>query len=250
VHTTLLDNDLYRIIYGNISYCVFMLVVPLATLTVLNLRLMAALKDVNQKRREMQSARQRQDNNVTLVLIVVVIVFSVCQFPALVTQLSWNFLPDSARQCGGFQFYFSRISNALVIANSAVNFLIYFRFNNRFRTILGQIIPGRSSSAGYGVSVSRRQHLISMTTVAAKDSTTEHLVAAATRVGVGRSGNTSASAGLLPIATAEHQLTTAGDGSAPTPTTMEPISPQGGGTNVDDIGANGSASFCETATSM
>lgn len=91
--------------YTRSLYTVFMLVIPLATLTVLNVRLMAALKDVHQKRRQMQSARQQHDNNVTLVLIVVVIVFSMCQFPALVTQLSWNFLPDSARHCGGFQFY-------------------------------------------------------------------------------------------------------------------------------------------------
>jgi len=84
----------------------------------------------------------RHDNNVTLVLIVVVIVFSVCQFPALVTQLSWNFLPNEARLCGGFQFYFSRISNALVVTNSAVNFVIYLRFNKRFRSILRQKIPG------------------------------------------------------------------------------------------------------------
>jgi len=87
------------------------------------------------------------DNNVTLVLIVVVIVFSVCQFPALVTQLSWNFLPNTARLCGGFQFYFSRISNALVVTNSAVNFLIYLRFNKRFRTILRSMIFGPDPNA-------------------------------------------------------------------------------------------------------
>ena len=89
----------------------------------------------------------RHDNNVTLVLIVVVIVFSVCQFPALVTQLSWNFLPNTARLCGGFQFYFSRVSNALVVTNSAVNFVIYLRFNKRFRSILRQMIFGQDPAA-------------------------------------------------------------------------------------------------------
>jgi len=96
------------------------------------------------------------DNNVTLVLIVVVIVFSVCQFPALVTQLSWNFLPNEARLCGGFQFYFSRISNALVVTNSAVNFVIYLRFNKRFRSILAQMVFGPESA-----SVGRRHPLLS-----------------------------------------------------------------------------------------
>lgn len=84
----------------------------------------------------MQSARQAQDNNVTFVLIIVVIVFSVCQAPALLNQIFWNTLKDPARCCGGFQFYYSRISNLLVIFNSAVNFPIYAVFNTRFRQVL------------------------------------------------------------------------------------------------------------------
>jgi len=84
----------------------------------------------------LQSVRQAQDNNVTLVLIIVVIVFSVCQAPALLNQIFWNVLDNSARDCGGFQFYYSRVSNMLVVTNSAVNFPIYAVFNTRFRHVL------------------------------------------------------------------------------------------------------------------
>jgi len=88
-----------------------------------------------------QSARQAQDNNITLVLIIVVIVFSVCQAPALLNQIFWNVLDDDARKCGGFQFYYSRVSNMLVVLNSAVNFPIYAVFNTRFRQVLvGQVL--------------------------------------------------------------------------------------------------------------
>lgn len=101
-----------------------------------------------------QSVRQAQDNNVTLVLIIVVIVFSVCQAPALLNQIFWNVLDDAARDCGGFQFYYSRISNMLVVTNSAVNFPIYAVFNTRFRQVLTtQVMPclGRhGSSVGSG----------------------------------------------------------------------------------------------------
>jgi hypothetical protein len=89
----------------------------------------------------MQSARQAQDNNVTLVLIIVVIVFCVCQAPALLNQIFWNVLDSAARECGGFQFYYSRVSNMLVVFNSAVNFPIYAVFNTRFRHVLvGQVL--------------------------------------------------------------------------------------------------------------
>ena len=89
----------------------------------------------------------------TLVLIIVVIVFSVCQAPALLNQIFWNVLDDAARHCGGFQFYYSRISNILVITNSAVNFPIYAVFNTRFRQVLTtQVMPclGRGSSVSSG----------------------------------------------------------------------------------------------------
>jgi len=100
-----------------------------------------------------QSVRQAQDNNVTLVLIIVVIVFSVCQAPALLNQIFWNVLDDAARDCGGFQFFYSRISNMLVVTNSAVNFPIYAVFNTRFRQVLTtQVMPclGRVSTVGGG----------------------------------------------------------------------------------------------------
>ena len=140
-YTDLGQNMFYLIIYGNIFYLIFMLSLPLLMLTILNIRLMRALKELSRKRAEMQSARQQQDNNVTLVLIVVIIVFTICQSPALATQILWNILSDSARDCGGFQYYFSRISNLLVIVNSSVNFVIYYSFNTRFRQVLRQLMP-------------------------------------------------------------------------------------------------------------
>lgn len=234
VHTSLMDNHHYRIIYGNIAYCVFMLVIPLVTLTVLNVRLMAALKDVNQKRREMQSARQQQDNNVTLVLIVVVIVFSVCQFPALVTQLSWNFLPDSARLCGGFQFYFSRISNALVIANSAVNFIIYCRFNKRFRSILRQLIRGRSAASGstgsFGGVSARRHPLTSSVTATTRCSTVGNATAMTLRFNGRRCRNSTSGLFKTPVTGVKMSMTNIA--TLPTTATAVPASRP-----VDDVDA-------------
>jgi hypothetical protein len=135
-HTMMASSKLYNIIYSNILYTIFLLSLPLVILTVLNIRLIKALNELQRKRAEMQSLRQQQDNNVTLVLVVVIIVFTVCQSPALINQILWNTLPDSARICGGFQFYFRPLSNTLVIFNSAVNFFIYLFFNTRFRQVL------------------------------------------------------------------------------------------------------------------
>lgn len=57
------------------------------------------------------------------------------QAPALVTQFLWSALPDAQRYCGGVQFYYSQLTNLLVIANSSVNFVVYLTFNTRFRQV-------------------------------------------------------------------------------------------------------------------
>jgi len=161
VHTNFAQASWYRIAYSNVMYTIFICVLPLLILTALNVRLMTALNDLKRKRREMQSARQQQDNNITLVLIVVIMVFSICQFPALLTQIFWTVLSDEARICGGFQFYFSRISNLLVTANSALNFFVYFSFNQRFRFVLAHMLginthPLTSTNNCAGAGVSRK----------------------------------------------------------------------------------------------
>jgi hypothetical protein len=87
IYTALGDNKIYNLVYGNALYTIFMLALPLTTLTVLNVRLMRALKAIGRRRAELQRGsgrpncrqQQAQDNNVTLVLIIVVLVFTFCQ---------------------------------------------------------------------------------------------------------------------------------------------------------------------------
>ena len=137
-YTSLGKNHIYRVTYENICYLIFILTVPLLILTVLNIRLIKALKDLKKRRSEMQTRQQQQDNNVTLVLVVVVLVFSVCQLPSLINHLLWTIYPQDQRECMRFHWYLRHICNLLVVVNSATNFLIYMIFNTRFRGILLQ----------------------------------------------------------------------------------------------------------------
>ena len=128
--------ELYHVIYDNVLYMIFLLVLPISILIVLTIRLITAMNAHRRIQIEMRTLHNHDDTNVTFVLVIVVIVVIACQLPALVNQVLWNVLPNEARKCGGFQFYMSPIANMLVILNSAVNFVIYTLFNKSFRDVL------------------------------------------------------------------------------------------------------------------
>ena len=124
-----------EIIYYNILYSIVMLIIPLCTLVTLSVRLIKELKQVEMRRKTMVSTDRtdRAESNVTLTLVTVLIVFSICQAPALFTQIFWSILSDAQRECGGFQFYWSPLANCLVMLNSSINFALYFTTNTKFR---------------------------------------------------------------------------------------------------------------------
>jgi len=57
VLTSLGDSDIYYVIYSNILYLIFLLYLPLVSLTFVNVRLISALKALKRKRQEMQQVR-------------------------------------------------------------------------------------------------------------------------------------------------------------------------------------------------
>lgn len=141
------ESDSYKYVYKNVLYLIFLFILPLFILLILSYRLIMALKDFRRRRATMRfsssnsSSNLSQDNGATVVLIAVVLVFFCCQTPALANQILWTILPNCLRRCGGFQHYFSRLSNALVILNSAVNFLVYYSVNARFKqTFLEKVL--------------------------------------------------------------------------------------------------------------
>ena len=145
------QNRLYQLVYGNISYFIVMFFVPLLTLVALNYKLIEALRATRRRRQSMQSVEHhvsRSEDDITLTLIVVVLVFLVTQTPALVTQLAlFYYMSGSSQGCGHWLFYYERVSDLLVVLNSAINFIIYCFCNRRFRQILAILLCKNSRMA-------------------------------------------------------------------------------------------------------
>ena len=152
--TTLSDigcNQIYQILYTNVLYCIVMFLVPLITLIILNTLLIKALRRTKKKRAMMltsssNSMQSRSEDDITLVLIVVVVVFVVCQTPALVTQVLMSLMSETSRSCPSPFFYYERISDLMVVANSSMNFLIYCFCSIKFRQILVELVCGKKSA--------------------------------------------------------------------------------------------------------
>ena len=110
---------LFRVVYGNVIYCVIMFVIPLTSLAFINFRLYTFLCQQG------NVGRRSSESDVTRSLVAIVIVFIVCQLPALVTQLLSASLDRTQQVCPSAFFYYARLSDACVVINSVVNVIIY-----------------------------------------------------------------------------------------------------------------------------
>jgi hypothetical protein len=70
----------------------------------------------------------------TVMLIGVVVIFIVCQFPALVSRTLWAFEEDPSAAFTRLPMYtLNEVANFLVLLNSSVNIVPYYFFGRRFR---------------------------------------------------------------------------------------------------------------------
>lgn len=105
------------------------------------------------------------EDDITLTLVVVVVVFVVCQTPALVTQVLVSTHSggsdqddqegDDGLSCPSPLFFYVRLSDLLVVVNSAINFVIYCFCSRRFRQSFKCLVlasqggsSGRAGTAG------------------------------------------------------------------------------------------------------
>ena len=139
--TALGKNKIYQILYGNVLYFLVMFLVPLVTLVILNCKLIKGLRRTRHKRAQLLKTHNddtcsKSEEDITYMLIVVVLVFVVCQAPAILTQILRVFLDKDHRGCPRFIFYYERLSDLMVVLNSSMNFLIYCFCSEKFRRIL------------------------------------------------------------------------------------------------------------------
>ena len=137
----LIEHKTYNIVYENVSYCLFVFLIPLLILIVLNVHLVQELKKAQQNRKAISSRKNADENNITLVMIVIILVFIVCQTPASINQILFYTIGQSntGDTCTDYEKYY-HISNVLITTNSSLNFIIYCLFRRQFQQELVSLL--------------------------------------------------------------------------------------------------------------
>ena len=141
------QNETYNKVYFSWLYLPIMCIVPLLTLAVMNLFLILAVRKSHRQRRDM-NVRQSRENNVTIMLVSVVIVFIICQVPALVYNLMFAIHRRDTQASFAYKML-SEVRNFLVGFNSAINFLLYCALGQKFRRIFLHTFFRRCISESY-----------------------------------------------------------------------------------------------------
>lgn len=127
------QNHVYLQVYFSWLYVPIMCIVPLLVLSILNTFLILAVRKSQRQRKDM-NVKQSRENNVTIMLVTVVIVFIICQVPALVYNIAFAIDNAYVQLNFGYQVL-STLRNFLVNFNSAINFLLYCALGQKFRRI-------------------------------------------------------------------------------------------------------------------
>jgi len=139
-------SDSYTTYYPWIVDCLLMSVIPFIILLILNVLLVVSVRrstrylDQNSLRSytpgSMHPSAQRDEYQITIMLISTVVVFFICQAPYVIytALINVNKFHPSA---GLFQFHY--IVMVLLTLKSAVNFIAYCWFSGKFRSTLKRI---------------------------------------------------------------------------------------------------------------
>jgi hypothetical protein len=133
--TTSFGSDpIFQKVYLSYMYVPVIFLIPFLILSVLNIFLVLAVKKSQRTRAEM-NARTARENNLTIMVIVVVLVFLICQILAMIDNIYLTTVPQSQLNQNEYFIRFSGISTDMVCLNSAINFLLYCVFGNKFRKV-------------------------------------------------------------------------------------------------------------------
>jgi 7 transmembrane receptor (rhodopsin family) len=122
-------NPVYINVYIHWMYLIVINVIPLSAITYFNLQIFIRVKKVNKMRYQL-TQREMQDIKLTSMLFCVVVVFLICNAPAVLINIYESLLTKLM-----IDDRLVKISNFLITLSSSVNFIIYVVLVKKFRLV-------------------------------------------------------------------------------------------------------------------
>jgi hypothetical protein len=122
-------NEYYIKYYIHWMYLIVVNIIPLTGITYFNLQIFMRVKKVNRMRYQL-TKREMQDIKLTSMLFCVVIVFLVCNVPAVLINIHESFWPNVM-----IDDRYVKFSNFMIALSSSVNFIIYVVLVKKFRLV-------------------------------------------------------------------------------------------------------------------
>ncbi|XP_058445990.1 FMRFamide receptor [Malaya genurostris] len=143
--SSLRTHDLYIKVYVHWMYTVFIYLLPFSSISFFNSMIYQQVRKANRERQRLSRSEKREIGLATM-LICVVIVFLLCNLPAMILNIMEAVYSD-------INDYLVKTSNLLVTINSSVNFIIYVIFGEKFKRIFLMLFCksrlGRESPDGF-----------------------------------------------------------------------------------------------------
>ena len=138
IKTALRNDDKYIFVYKTLMFFVFRMIIPLLSLTILNIKLMLTLKEASRDRRRLTTSQPDSRDSFTLILVSIVSVFILCQVPDFIVRAGMSIKTYFG---GTYDYtYWNTVTNMLLCLNSSVNVVIYCLTGKRFRSSLVDLI--------------------------------------------------------------------------------------------------------------
>ena len=155
VHTAIVTNKSYTLIYRIILFFVVMYLLPMCGLVVLNVLLLSSLRRAYSTRVAMlsngvennwtvsdNSNATSSNRGVTLIVVSIVVVCVVCNVVTMTSHVMWTLQMCffELRYLESKRRFLANVSNLVVTFNSAINFVIYCMFSKTFRSGIKQCL--------------------------------------------------------------------------------------------------------------
>ncbi|CAG2203323.1 unnamed protein product [Mytilus edulis] len=128
--TELGNNPLFHKVVHIWFYLTCVAGIPFIALFVLNTFLIIAVHN-SRKKGKLINAKEKRRNDTTVMLIGVIVIFLICEGPALISRMIYALHFENIKSISYIKF--SEISNLLVTLNSAINIVPYYFFGKKFR---------------------------------------------------------------------------------------------------------------------